>query len=86
MRGLRYYLRRNSLADLSSGEPMFNLGKRIRIRLTADSELGQLYAGRQGQIVEFAKDPETLILKRYTVRLDDGTFLELKPDEVEILE
>jgi hypothetical protein len=64
---------------------VFNLRKRVRIRSTANSELGQLHAGQYGEIIHFTA-PEGWV-RYYTVRLDDGkTQLELKPEELEIFE
>jgi hypothetical protein len=66
---------------------MEQLGRRARVRSDASSDLGKHYAGHHGRIEQFAKDPETMVLIRYTIRLDDGrTQLDLHPSEVEILQ
>jgi hypothetical protein len=67
---------------------MENLGKRVRLRPTAASS-GDVrhHAGKRGTIEQFARDPETLELLRYSVRLDgEVTQLDLEPGEVEILD
>jgi len=60
------------------------LGRRVRVRPTADSEQGRLHAGKYGEIEQQLGTLEEG-LRGYYVRLDDGETISLKPHEVEIL-
>ncbi len=66
---------------------MEKLGRGVRVRRDAGSELGKVYAGRLGEIEQFTRDGETGAIKSYTVRLDDGTTqITLEPSEVDLLD
>jgi hypothetical protein len=65
-------------------DDFFFLGKRVRILPTADSDLGKLHAGEHGEIVHQTGTIREGI-REYTIRLDDGELIPLKPHEVEIL-
>jgi hypothetical protein len=67
------------------GSAMEQLGKRVLVKRTADSDLARAYAGQTGEIMMFTKSPETMVLMSYTIRLDNGEHIELAPSEVEIL-
>jgi hypothetical protein len=60
------------------------LGRRVRILSTAESDLGQLHAGEYGEIIVQTGTIQEGI-REYTVRLDSGEQIDLKPTEVEIL-
>jgi hypothetical protein len=60
-------------------------GKRLRISLTADSEQGQLHAGEYAVIVVQMGTIQEGI-REYSVRLDSGKVIDLKPSEVELLD
>ena len=64
---------------------MEQLGKRVLVKRTADSDLARAHAGQTGEIMMFTKNPETMVLMSYTIRLDNGEQIELAPSEVEIL-
>jgi hypothetical protein len=61
------------------------LGRRVWILPTADSEQGKLHAGEHGEIVAQGGTIQEGI-KEYTVRLESGESILLKPHEVEILD
>ena len=60
------------------------LGRRVRILPTAESDLGQLHAGEYGEIIVQVGTLQEGV-REYTVRLDSGEQISLKPAEVEIL-
>ncbi len=61
------------------------LGKRVRVLSTAGTEQERLHAGEYGEIVHQLGTLEEGV-REYTVRLDSGDTITLKPDEVEILD
>jgi hypothetical protein len=60
------------------------LGRRVRVLPTAGTEQGRLHAGEYGEIEHQVGSLEEGV-REYTVRLDGGETISLKPDEVEIL-
>jgi hypothetical protein len=61
-----------------------DLGRRVRVLPTADSEQGRLHAGEGGTIEEqFGTVQEGL--RGYHVLLESGKSIFLNPDEVELL-
>jgi hypothetical protein len=61
------------------------LGRRVRILPTAESDLGQLHAGEYGEIIHQVGTLREGV-RGFTVRLDSGEQIALKPTEVEILD
>jgi hypothetical protein len=61
------------------------LGRRLRISLTADSEQGQLHAGEYA-VIEVQMGTIQEGIREYSVRLDSGKVIDLKPSEVELLD
>ncbi len=61
------------------------LGRRVRVLPTGESEQGRLHGGEYGEIDQQAGSLEEGV-RKYTVRLDSGKTITLKPGDLEILD
>lgn len=62
------------------------LGRRVVVLDVETESYGRTYAGRQGRIMAASRHPDSLVFVSYTVHVDGGPEVVLKPDEVRMLD
>jgi len=61
------------------------LGRRVVVLDVETEAYGRTYAGLQGRIMQISRHPNSLAFASYTVHVDGGPEVVLKPDEVRML-